>query len=76
MRTLAIEYRLAPENPFSAALDDAVSVWRFLQRNGIAAGHIAIGGDSAGGGQTRICRPAVKRSQMPANSSAAILRLR
>jgi monoterpene epsilon-lactone hydrolase len=52
VRTLAIEYRLAPEHPFPAALDDAFSAWRFLRRTGIAAGHIAVGGDSAGGGLT------------------------
>lgn len=50
VRTLAIGYRLAPENPFPAALDDAVTAWHFLRRQGIAAKHIAIGGDSAGGG--------------------------
>src|SRR5712671_2827193 len=48
-RTLAIEYRLAPEHPFPAALDDAMAAWRFLQSHGIAADRIAIGGDSAGG---------------------------
>jgi monoterpene epsilon-lactone hydrolase len=51
-RTLAIEYRLAPEHPFPAALDDAVSAWNFLRKSGIAAEHIAVGGDSAGGGLT------------------------
>jgi acetyl esterase/lipase len=50
VRTLAIDYRLAPENPFPAAFDDAVTAWQFLRRQGIAAKHIAIGGDSAGGG--------------------------
>jgi acetyl esterase/lipase len=50
VRTLAIGYRLAPENPFPAAFDDAVTAWHFLRRQGIAAEHIAIGGDSAGGG--------------------------
>ena len=50
MRTLAIGYRLAPENPFPAALDDAVTAWHFLRRQGIAAKHIAVAGDSAGGG--------------------------
>jgi acetyl esterase/lipase len=52
MRTLAIEYRLAPDNPFPAAYDDALTAWRFLRSQGIAAGHIAIGGDSAGAGLT------------------------
>ena len=52
VRTLAIEYRLAPEHPFPAALDDAFSAWNFLRTSGIAAGHIAVGGDSAGGGLT------------------------
>ena len=49
-RTLAVAYRLAPEHPFPAAYDDALTAWRFLQNQGIAASHIAIGGDSAGAG--------------------------
>jgi acetyl esterase/lipase len=52
MRTLAVGYRLAPEHPFPAALDDARTAWRFLRRQGFAAGNVAIGGDSAGGGLT------------------------
>jgi monoterpene epsilon-lactone hydrolase len=51
-RTLAVEYRLAPEHPFPAALDDASTAWNFLRQSGIAAEHIAVGGDSAGGGLT------------------------
>jgi acetyl esterase/lipase len=51
-RTLAIAYRLAPENPFPAAYDDALTAWRFLRNQGIPAAHIAIGGDSAGAGLT------------------------
>ena len=50
MRTLAIQYRLAPEHPFPAAYDDALSAWRFLQDQKLAAADIAIGGDSAGAG--------------------------
>ena len=49
MRTLAVGYRLAPEHPFPAAHEDALAAWRFLRRQGIAAGAIAVGGDSAGG---------------------------
>ncbi len=52
VRTLAVDYRLAPEHPFPAAFDDALAVWRFLRGQGIAARHIALGGDSAGGGLT------------------------
>jgi acetyl esterase/lipase len=50
VRTLAVGYRLAPENPFPAALDDAVAAFEFLWGQGIAAKRIVISGDSAGGG--------------------------
>jgi len=52
VRTLAIAYRLAPEYPFPAAYDDVMTAWRFLRDQNIPAGHIAIGGDSAGAGLT------------------------
>ncbi|MBZ6077689.1 alpha/beta hydrolase [Microvirga puerhi] len=52
MRTLALNYRLAPEHPFPAALADALTAWHYLRRQGIEAKHIAIGGDSAGGNLT------------------------
>jgi epsilon-lactone hydrolase len=52
MRTLAVAYRLAPEHPFPAASDDALTAWRFLRNQGISASQIAIGGDSAGAGLT------------------------
>ncbi len=51
-RTLAVAYRLAPEHPFPAAHDDALAAWQFLRAQGIAAAHIAVGGDSAGGNLT------------------------
>jgi len=47
---LALDYRLAPEHPFPAAVEDAVSGYRYLLARGIRPGHIAIAGDSAGGG--------------------------
>jgi epsilon-lactone hydrolase len=52
VRTLAVGYRLAPEHPFPAAFDDALTAWFFLRKQGIVPAHIAIGGDSAGGGLT------------------------
>ena len=48
MRTLAVAYRLAPEHPFPAAYDDALTAWRFLRNEGIPSERIAVGGDSAG----------------------------
>lgn len=52
IRTLAIAYRLAPEHPYPAQLEDALKAWRFLRAQGYAPEHIAVGGDSAGGNLT------------------------
>jgi epsilon-lactone hydrolase len=51
-RTLAVQYRLAPEHPYPAAHEDAMTAWRFLRGQGIAARDIVVGGDSAGGNLT------------------------
>jgi acetyl esterase/lipase len=51
-RVLLIDYRLAPEHPFPAAVDDAAAAWRWLLQQGFAANRLAIAGDSAGGGLT------------------------
>jgi acetyl esterase/lipase len=68
VRTLAIDYRLAPEHPFPAAFDDAFAAWRFLRQEGIPAAHIAVGGDSAGGGLATalIARLRDAREDLPA----------
>ncbi len=51
MRVLFPEYRLAPEHPFPAAIDDVLAAWRWLRtRQGLSARSIAVAGDSAGGG--------------------------
>jgi epsilon-lactone hydrolase len=51
MRVLFPEYRLAPEHPFPAAIDDVLAAWRWLRTDeGLSASSIAVAGDSAGGG--------------------------
>ncbi len=51
-RVLALDYRLAPEIPFPAPVEDSVSAYRWLLSQGIAPEKMVIGGDSAGGGLT------------------------
>jgi monoterpene epsilon-lactone hydrolase len=51
MRVLFPEYRLAPEHPFPAAIDDVLATWRWLRTNQhLSANSIGVAGDSAGGG--------------------------
>ncbi|HVE08933.1 MAG TPA: alpha/beta hydrolase [Paraburkholderia sp.] len=50
VRTLALDYRLAPEHPFPAALDDALAGYHYLLSQGYAPGELVLAGESAGGG--------------------------
>lgn len=52
IRVLSLDYRLAPENPYPAAIEDAVRAYRWLLQQGVPPESIVIGGDSAGGGLT------------------------
>ncbi len=61
----AIDYRMAPEHPYPAAVDDAVSAYQWLLAQGYAPGKIAIGGDSAGGGLTLAAALALREQGAP-----------
>ncbi len=52
VQALVLNYRLAPENPYPAAIEDALTAYHWLLTQGFRPEHIAIGGDSAGGGLT------------------------
>jgi phosphinothricin tripeptide acetyl hydrolase len=62
---LLLDYRLAPEHPFPAAVDDAVAAYGWLLDQGTAPGHIVIAGDSAGGGLTVATLLALRDASVP-----------
>jgi monoterpene epsilon-lactone hydrolase len=65
MRTLAIDYRLAPEHPFPAAVEDTVAAYRYLLESGIRPNRIAFVGDSAGGGLVIGSMLAIREAGLP-----------
>ena len=70
---LGIDYRLAPEHPYPAAVEDAVASYDRLQANGIEPKQIVIAGDSAGGGLTLACLLALKAQGKPQPAGAVLL---
>src|SRR5207237_2522043 len=71
-RVFAPNYRLAPENPFPAAVDDAVSVYRGLLANGQSAQRLVVAGDSAGGGLALSLMLALRAAGSPLPAAAAL----
>jgi epsilon-lactone hydrolase len=71
-KVLGLNYRLAPENPFPAAVDDAVAGYRFLLAQGAKPSRIAIAGDSAGGGLAAATLVAIRDAKLP-NPGAGVL---
>jgi epsilon-lactone hydrolase len=72
-RVLNVDYRLAPEHPHPAPVEDSVKAYRWLLAQGIEPGHIAVSGDSAGGGLTIATLVSVRGADLPMPAAAVPL---
>ena len=72
-RVLIIDYRLAPEHPFPAALEDAVTAWLWLLDTGAAPAGMAMAGDSAGGGLTFAAMLKLRDDGLPLPAAAVTM---
>nr|ADM67447.1 esterase MY09-1 [uncultured bacterium] len=72
-RALAIDYRLAPEHPFPAAIEDATNAYRWLLSTGVDPARLVIAGDSAGGGLTMASLVALRDAGVPLPAAAVCL---
>ena len=70
---VSVDYRLAPEFPFPAAVEDAVAAYRFLLRSGIAPRKIVAAGDSAGGNLALVLLLALREAGEPLPAAAVCL---
>jgi epsilon-lactone hydrolase len=74
MLVLFVEYRLAPEHPFPAAVDDVLAAWHWLRADQkLSAGSIAVAGDSAGGGLAVALLVATRDSKAALPAAAVLM---
>jgi monoterpene epsilon-lactone hydrolase len=64
-RVLLVDYRLAPENPYPAAVEDAVAAYRWVLASGVDPAQIVVAGDSAGGGLAAALLLALRERGLP-----------
>lgn len=69
----SVDYRLAPEHPFPAAVDDAETAWRALLADGVEPGRVVLGGDSAGGNLVLALLQRARSVGLPLPAGAVLL---
>ena len=72
-RVLLLDYRLAPENPYPAAVEDAAIAYSYLLSQGFEPSRLAVAGDSAGGGLTVATLVSIRDSGLPLPSCAVCI---
>jgi phosphinothricin tripeptide acetyl hydrolase len=72
-RVLIIDYRLAPEHPFPAAVDDSLAAYRFMLDSGVNPARTVVAGDSAGGGLAVAALLAIRDAKLPLPAAAVCL---
>jgi acetyl esterase/lipase len=73
MSAFSADYRMGPEVQFPGAVEDAVAAYKGLLDSGIAPSHLAIAGDSAGGGLTIATLVALRDRKIPLPATAVVL---